>query len=105
MASDRQKQHTGNTQYNRIMKIVVDGKEVRPVECMWVVTDPQGTPRKAFPSDTSTRDNVARAARVNWFGDSNAIVALNEGWHLEIMTINRFVTEVAGKMVPLDDES
>lgn len=97
------KRGAGNTQYNRIQTIEVDGQMVRPVECMWVVYDPEGVPRNAFPSDVQMKLDVARAARSNWYGDTNAIIKLNQGWHLDIMTMKRFLAEVAPKIVPLED--
>jgi len=82
----------------RLAHIEVDGQQVRPRDAMWVVYDPDKNPVDMFPSDTVTRDNVARAARAYWMGDTEAILALNQGYHLELMTKAAFVTNVSHRL-------
>lgn len=75
--------------------ITVDGKDIRPKDAWWVVFDPEDNPVKAFPSDVNIKTDIARACRIAWMGDTPAILALNEGHHIELMTQARFLRTVA----------
>jgi len=79
----------------KLITIQVDGEATRPTEAWWVVYSPEDKPVKAFPSDTITGDNIARAARVAWYGDTAAILALNEGHRIELMSQKRFLKTVS----------
>lgn len=76
----------------------VDGQQVRPREATWVVFDPQGEPIAGFPSDSTMKDQVDKAARTHWYGDTAAIYALNEGHRIQLMTTARFYREYASKI-------
>lgn len=99
MAEPKKKQ----VNYNVTTFIEVDGEQIRPREAFWVIYDPQKRPRRFFPSDATMKGNIARACRTAWYGDTNAILALNEGWHIELMGQKRFLAEVAPHIVPLED--
>lgn len=78
--------------------VTLNGQEVRPKDTTWVVWDPQGEPVGYFESDTSIRTDVARAARVYWSGSTPAILALNEGYKITLVTNRTFLREVAAKL-------
>jgi len=75
--------------------ITVDGEVMRPTAAWWVVFGPDGKPLKAFPSALNIMDNIATAARVAWYGNSEAILALNAGHRIELMSSRRFFKTVA----------
>lgn len=83
---------------SKLITINVDGQDVRPRDAWWVVFDPKGEPLQAFTSDAVLRDNLPRAARMAWSGDTAAILALNEGHRIQLMTQKRFLREVAPKL-------
>lgn len=80
--------------------IVIDGQDVRPKDAMWVVTNPDGVVVDGFASDVSTRDDISRAARSYWSGQTEAILALNAGWRIKIVTRRTFLRDIAPKMQP-----
>lgn len=82
----------------RTLFIKVDGEEIRPKDAMWIVYDPQDVPVDFFTSDIATLDDVSRAARVYWMGDTPALKALNLGFHLELVSPKRFMKEIARNM-------
>lgn len=97
--------NTGNAAPSqRIRTITVDGEEVRPRDAYWVITDPQGVPRKAFTSDVGTLDMIPRAARTAFYGENRAIELLNKGWRIQIMSQRRFFAEFAGRLEPLPED-
>lgn len=81
-------------------RIEVDGEQVRPREAMWIVYNPKGIPVSAFPSDAATQDNIPRAARAYWVGDTNAIIALNRGYSIRLTTMKKFISTIAAQMKP-----
>ena len=78
--------------------ITVDGQEMHPRDAWWVVFDPNGEPVKAFPSTIVIKDRIATAARCAWYGDEGAILALNEGFRIELMGTKRFRKDVFAKL-------
>lgn len=83
----------------RTAYVEVNGEKVRPKDAYWVVLNPANKPVDFFTSDVNIRDNVASAARQHWMGDTAALLALNSGYHLFLVTKAEFVREVAPKMV------
>lgn len=75
--------------------IVVDGIEMRPRDAMFVFYNPEGVPAAHMPSDSTKLDHLTRAARSHWYSTDAALLALNEGWRVEIMSTVRFLKEIA----------
>lgn len=86
----------------KLTTIVVDGVEMRPREAIFAFYDPEGELAGTLPSDISTLDNIARAARAYWLNESDAITNLNDGWRIRLTT---FATLLAEKEAEAEAEA
>lgn len=73
----------GSGQY---IEIVVNGETLRLREIVFVIFNPEGKAVDFLVSTPAIRDNIARAARTYFVGDTAAIEQLNDGWHIECMS-------------------
>lgn len=80
--------------------IEIDGLQVRPRDTMWVVFNQKQVPVSAFPNDVNIKTDVARAARSYWMGSTEAILALNAGYSIRLVTLKEFISTVAAQMRP-----
>lgn len=78
--------------------INLNGVDVRPVDTYWVTYNPEGLPSEFRQNDVNIRDNVARAARVMFFGNTAAIEQLNAGWRIRLVGKTEFLTKIAPLM-------
>lgn len=73
----------------KLKTMIVGEDEVRPHDALWVFTAPDGTVDGTLPSDNTIMDDVAKAARRYWYGDSTAIIKLNAGYRIHLTTAAR----------------
>lgn len=98
MGIPRSEKKARNPLGRSVTVVTVEGQDIRPKDAFWVVWNPKGEPMDAFPSDSNTRDSVARAARTYWCGETPALEALNDGWHLSLVSKRTYVRTIAARL-------